>query len=259
MEQPLVFTEVTGFGTRLSRRTLVRHVTFGVGAAALLSACGLPSAPSGSSSSSSSSSTSVTSATSATAATSVVASSGATPAGAAQAVKLPATVPVQGPPPDRPGDPTTLLPPLYVNLPANLVKSIAQPPGGGSTVVKMTQVTAPQVPLEQNATWQEVNRELNVNLNLLVYTVGDYPVKLSTTVASGNLPDMFTVQTAVFPEFVQFLESSCADLTPYLAGDAIREYPNLANYPAYTWRNAIYNNKIFGLSTRPARISASAS
>ncbi|MBV9598134.1 MAG: hypothetical protein JOZ87_14850 [Chloroflexi bacterium] len=126
------------------------------------------------------------------------------------------------------------------------------------TVVKMTQVTAAQVPLEQNVTWQEVNRQLNVNLNLLVYTVGDYPGKLSTTVASGNLPDMFTVQTTVFPEFVQFLESSCADLTPFLAGDAIRDYPNLANYPAYTWRNACSTTRSSASHRLQVRISGSA-
>jgi len=157
-------------------------------------------------------------------------------------------VPFQGPPPDKPGSPDGVLPPLYVNLPSNLVKSIAQPPGKGGTVTKMTQVTAAQIPLDQNVTWQEVNRQLGVNLQLLVYTVGDYPVKLSTVVASGDLPDMFTVQSAVFPQFVQFLEASCADLTPYLAGDAIKDYPNLANYPAYVWRNAVFNIKIYGLS-----------
>jgi ABC-type glycerol-3-phosphate transport system substrate-binding protein len=137
---------------------------------------------------------------------------------------------------------------LYVKLPSNLVKSISQPPGKGGAVVKMTQVTAAQIPLEQNTTWQEVNRQLKVNLQLLVYTVGDYPVKLSTVIASGELPDMFTAQSAVFPQFVQFLEASCADLTPYLAGDAIRAYPNLANYPAYVWHNAVFNGKIYGLS-----------
>jgi putative aldouronate transport system substrate-binding protein len=175
---------------------------------------------------------------------------GANPAasGAGQSLQVPVSVPVQGPPPDLPGGPDGILPPMYLKLPTNLVKSVSQPPGKGGTVVKMTQVTAAQIPLEQNITWQEVNRQLNVNLKLLVYTVGDYPVKLSTVVASGDLPDMFTVQTAVFPQFVQFLESSCADLTPYLAGDAIRDYPNLANYPAYTWRNAVFNRKIYGLS-----------
>ena len=161
---------------------------------------------------------------------------------------MPVSVPVAVPPPDKPGGADGVLPPLYVNLPQNLINSVNQPPGKGGTMVKMTQVTAAQIPLDQNTTWQEVNRQLNVNLQLLVYTVGDYPAKLSTVIASGDLPDMFTVQTAVFPQFVQFLEASCADLTPYLAGDAIREYPNLANYPSYVWRNTVFNNKIYGFS-----------
>ncbi|MBV9577391.1 MAG: hypothetical protein JO057_02250, partial [Chloroflexi bacterium] len=217
-----------GESARLSRRALVRHVASSAAVVAALSACGLPAVPGRS--------------PSATPTTNPVASS------AAQSLQLPVSVAVPAPPPDLPGDPNTLLPPMYLNLPSNLVKSVGQPPGSGGSVQKMTQVTAGQVPLDQNTTWQEVNRELNVNLDLLVYTVGDYPVKLSTVVASGNLPDMFTVQTAVFPEFVQFLEASCADLTPHLAGDAIRDYPNLANYPAYTWRNAVFNSRIFGLS-----------
>src|SRR6185436_6992629 len=135
--------------------------------AALLSACGLPD--------------------------SLGRSGGAPPAAnpasssGAQSLLMPVSVPVHGPPPDKPGGADGVLPPLYVNLPSNLVKSISQAPGKGGTVVKMTQVTAAQIPLETNTTWQEVNRQLNVNLQLLVYTVGDYPVKLSTVIASGEL------------------------------------------------------------------------
>jgi putative aldouronate transport system substrate-binding protein len=212
---------------RLSRRALVTQVATSVAVGVALSACGLPDR------------------------VGRTFGGGAAPTAApsnASGVTLPVSVPVQGPAPDKPGSADGVLPPLYVNLPSNLVKSTSQPPGKGGTVTKMTQVTAAQIPLDQNVTWQEVNRQLNVNLQLSVYTVGDYPVKLSTVVASGELPDMFTVQSAVFPQFVQFLESSCADLTPYLSGDAIRDYPNLANYPAYVWRNAVFNNKIFGLS-----------
>jgi putative aldouronate transport system substrate-binding protein len=46
-----------------------------------------------------------------------------------------------------------------------------------------------------------------------------------------------------------FLEAKCADLTPYLAGDAVKTYPNLANYPGFAWRapGVVYNNKIFGV------------
>jgi putative aldouronate transport system substrate-binding protein len=211
-------------GETFSRRALMRRIGIGAAVASFASACALPNIGGR--------------------LTQVTAGSSTT----GQGPQLPVSVPVAGPPPDKPGGADGVLPALYVNLPNSLVKSINQPPGKGGTVVKMTQVTAAQIPLEQNATWQEVNRQLNVNLQLLVYTVGDYPTKLSTVIASGDLPDVFTAQTAVFPEFVQFLEASCADLTPYFAGDAIRAYPNLANYPAYVWRNAIFNKKIFGIS-----------
>ena len=33
----------------------------------------------------------------------------------------------------------------------------------------------------------------------------------------------------------QFLKAVAADLTPYLSGDAVRDYPNLANLPTSTW------------------------
>src|SRR5260370_40795274 len=36
----------------------------------------------------------------------------------------------------------------------------------------------------------------------------------------------------------QFLQSQAADLTPYLAGDAAKEYPNLAAIPTQAWRTA---------------------
>ena len=45
----------------------------------------------------------------------------------------------------------------------------------------------------------------------------------------------------------EFLESQCADLTPYLAGDAIKDYPNLANLPSFAWPTMVFNGKIFAV------------
>ena len=36
----------------------------------------------------------------------------------------------------------------------------------------------------------------------------------------------------------QFLQTKAADLTPYLAGDAAKDYPNLAAIPTAAWKNA---------------------
>jgi len=42
-------------------------------------------------------------------------------------------------------------------------------------------------------------------------------------------------------------EVECADLTPYFSGDAVKEYPNLANFPTLAWKQVIYNNAIYGV------------
>lgn len=37
----------------------------------------------------------------------------------------------------------------------------------------------------------------------------------------------------------EFFKAQCADLTPYLAGDAAGGYPNLAAIPTYAWENSV--------------------
>jgi len=67
-------------------------------------------------------------------------------------------------------------------------------------------------------------------------------------VAGGELPDILYIATnSVIPQFPTFLKSKCADLTPYLSGDAVKEYPNLANFPATAWKQVIYNNAIYAV------------
>jgi putative aldouronate transport system substrate-binding protein len=58
------------------------------------------------------------------------------------------------------------------------------------------------------------------------------------------VPLLNTVQ-----QLPQFLASKCADLTPYLGGDAVKDYPNLANIPTLPWRSTVYNGSIFGVPT----------
>ena len=48
-------------------------------------------------------------------------------------------------------------------------------------------------------------------------------------------------------QMADFLGSSCADLTPYLSGDAIKEYPNLASFATLCWKHVVFNNAIYGV------------
>ena len=49
-----------------------------------------------------------------------------------------------------------------------------------------------------------------------------------------DLPDIIAavIFSTTMPNIGDFLNSACADLTPYLSGDAVKDYPNLANLPS---------------------------
>ena len=46
--------------------------------------------------------------------------------------------------------------------------------------------------------------------------------------------------------------SKFADLTPYLAGDKITKYPNLANIPTSAWQSGVWNGKLYGIPSFPS-------
>jgi len=153
-------------------------------------------------------------------------------------------------PPDLAGTPDGLLAPGYLKYPANLIKSVSQPPGKGGDVNALTASLSPAPsPMDSNPAWQQVNKELGVTLKIPSYSTADYPARLNTVVAGSDLPDI--IGTAIFsttmPNIGDFLTSACADLTPYLSGDAIKAYPNLANLPASAWPSMVYNNKIMAV------------
>src|SRR6185312_4180488 len=101
-------------------------------------------------------------------------------------------------------------------------------------------------PLDQNPAWQAVNKALNATVKYQIVTSADYPVKLGTVMAGNDLPDLLYMYTApgaastlaAAPGVPQFLQSQAADLTPYLSGDAAKDYPNLAAIPTPAWKNA---------------------
>ena len=175
---------------------------------------------------------------------------GATSAGGA--VKLPTYLPFEGPKPNLAGNPQGL-DPAYFKFPTDLVKTVPTPPGDGSTVTAITYLTlAPPPPPDQNAAWQAVNKALNANLQMDQVTAADYPAKVNVVISGNDLPDFIYNPTTNVPWGViaglpAFVKSRCTDLTPYLSGDAIKDYPNLAHYTQYTWRSGVVENKIYAI------------
>ncbi|MDE3075892.1 MAG: hypothetical protein KGJ86_10730, partial [Chloroflexota bacterium] len=131
----------------------------------------------------------------------------------------------------------------FENYPKSPFKAWTKdPPGTGKNVsVFIAAHYPPPTPFANNPTWHEVNKRLNANVQMNIVAPADYRVKLATLMAGNDLPDIihlfFGIQAA--PALPDFIKAQCADLTPYLSGDAIKEYPFLASIPTYAWKNSL--------------------
>jgi putative aldouronate transport system substrate-binding protein len=82
--------------------------------------------------------------------------------------------------------------------------------------------------------------------------VNDYQAKVNVVISGSDLPDYIynptnTQPMGVISALPQFTRSKCADLTPHLSGDAVKDYPNLAHYTTYTWRSGMVEGKMYGI------------
>jgi putative aldouronate transport system substrate-binding protein len=144
----------------------------------------------------------------------------------------------------------------FNSYPANPVKVIPQAPGtGGDVNIMSIQLFPPPTPLEQNPAWQAVNKALNADVRFNIVTSSDYPVKLGTVMAGNDLPDEMYLYArpgsastlAAAAGIPQFPQAKAEDLTPHLAGDAAKDYPNLAAIPTAAWKSAgaAYQGKLY--------------
>ncbi|MBV9582734.1 MAG: extracellular solute-binding protein, partial [Chloroflexi bacterium] len=169
----------------------------------------------------------------------------------AGASNVPTLVPAALPTPDFPST-NPLVDAAYSTYPANPRPALpAEPPGhGGDLNVLVALYRLPFTPLEQNPAWQAINTRLGVNVKFSSVGTSDYPTRFATAIASNDLPDTIHLLNGIkgAPNVPQFLKARCADLTPYLAGDAAKDYPNLASFSTDSWRNTgMVDGRIFAV------------
>lgn len=183
-------------------------------------------------------------------------SSGGTPSNNASAnnnVGLPTYVPYEGAKPDLPASEDGVEAGFYA-YPADRPKSVATKPGDGNqkvTGMANIYVPAPAGP-GKNAWWAGLNERLGVDLDMFMVPYADYSAKFATTIAADDLPDM--VQMQVVENYPSLLEKRFTVLDEFLSGDAINDYPNLANIPTFTWKSAVYNGHIYGVPIPRGRV-----
>ncbi len=162
------------------------------------------------------------------------------------AVALPDYLPYKGVEPDLVGPEG--VPYGMLSYPADPVRATDAPPGDGKPVSALTMSNSPAPPaLSNNAFWQELNRRLGFELSVALATSGDYSDRFQTAVAGDQLPDVFSFFPAQVPSLPALLNEKAVDLTPLLSGAAVADYPFLANIPTDSWRQTVYNGKIYGI------------
>lgn len=162
-------------------------------------------------------------------------------------VKLPSYVPYTGIKADLPASAPGMVP-AYLHYP-DQAKQTLRTPGKALDQVAAATITfepAPP-PADSNSYWQAVNEQLGTELDLQLVPSADYDSKFSTMVASGGLPDLLYFAASGVRDQPEMLQSLFTDLTDYVSGDAINDYPYLANIPTESWQSMIFAGGIYGV------------
>jgi putative aldouronate transport system substrate-binding protein len=141
------------------------------------------------------------------------------------------------------------VPDVYLKMPAPY-QSYDGVPGSGGTVRAFTiSYSPPPPPRDQNQYWQELERRLGVTWEIDMTPQPNYGEKSSVYVAGGDLPDLYYINPGqnASQQYQALAQGAFLDLTPYVTGDAIQQFKNLAKFPQYMWDNLKFQGKIHGV------------
>jgi len=161
---------------------------------------------------------------------------------------LPTYVPITYAEPDYPSVNGSL--PGFEKIPEEFVQSVDAPPGKGSSFTAMTPLWGTPPPTTGNQYYEAVNEMLGSTLTFQIADGNEYGTTLATALAAPkDLPDWVSVPTwNIPPRFAsEVVPNVFQDLTPYLAGDKVKKWPNLANIPTAAWSYSSFDGKLYGL------------
>ncbi|GAA5039138.1 putative aldouronate transport system substrate-binding protein [Thermocatellispora tengchongensis] len=140
----------------------------------------------------------------------------------------------------------------FFRYPATLSRSADQPGDGSDVTAFIPTYGPPPAPVESNRLWQAINQALGVNIKLNLVPISEYKSKLTTLMASNDLPDIIMIMPV--PRVREFIAASCADISDYVGGNRVADYPNLANLPTVSWQSmGRIGGKIYGVPLSRAR------
>ncbi|WP_235866236.1 extracellular solute-binding protein [Serinibacter arcticus] len=156
-------------------------------------------------------------------------------------------VPVELVEPDFPGVDGSA--PGFTSMPDPLATAFDSPPGSGGSYTAMTPLWGTIPPTDGNAYFDSVNEAIGTTIKFQISDGNTYGDKMAAVLASPrDVADWTTIPGwNVPPRFNDAVGTIFADLTPHLAGDAVEDFPYLANLPTEAWQACSWNGKIYGL------------
>lgn len=141
------------------------------------------------------------------------------------------------------------VPDAYLRQPDPFVSYDGVPGEGGTVRAFLIGYNPPPVSRDDNPYWQELERRLGVTWEPDITPQPDYGAKSATLIASGDIPDLFTINPGqnAAQQYQAMSQGAFLDLTPYVTGDALQQFRNLAAFPQYMWDNVKFQGKIFGV------------
>ncbi len=136
----------------------------------------------------------------------------------------------------------------FLKYPANPIATVTAVPGSGGAYTAVTPLWG-SIPAAGNAYYAAVNKALGASLNIQPANGNTYNTSVTALTAGKKLPDWIQLPTWWNSTFNvgELTATQLVDLTPYLAGDKVLKYPNLAAIPTSAWAAGAWNNKIYGL------------
>ncbi|MFF3343744.1 extracellular solute-binding protein [Streptomyces sp. NPDC002779] len=130
---------------------------------------------------------------------------------------------------------------------AELKTSVPKRLGKGGKVTIMSPFWG-SPPKSDNAYYRAMNDLIGVDVRWQNQDGNTYEQKLGAVLASSDVPDVVVVPGwNMNGKIPSAIISKFADLGPYLSGDAVKEFPNLAAIPTDAWQRSIFGGKLRGL------------
>jgi putative aldouronate transport system substrate-binding protein len=142
----------------------------------------------------------------------------------------------------------------YFNYPKDPKQAVTDPPAAGlESVTTLTPAYAGlPTPMNKNKFWQQLNKSIGATMDISWVPDADFSKKFATVIAGNDVPDLVNFSLTT-PNALQVLQSLFEDLTPYVAGDAINDYPFLAAIPTLSWRYGLAKDALYTVpQPRPA-------